>query len=260
MRFSLVFATVALALITSLISSGSSMAWAAPRDLPKLPVYAVYDETKAFSHPLIQALQRVVAEHTHLTGEPIFIGIFKNTGDEGLNEFSLRLLAKWRAQFQDRNNIILMVIDREHQSARILSGFAMETQLPQSRADAVVDDFIRPELKAEDISRAAVLGTIEILRILESPLVQSGEAQKLFRAGGFQGGWQPVQLEAQRGFGIFLFVGALFILGLTYQVLAAEAIYTSRGWTRIPPWKIRLKRKHKLGTGLLTGGGASGRW
>ncbi|MBC7692175.1 MAG: TPM domain-containing protein [Methylotenera sp.] len=248
-------ASLALVLLTL-----GNPALAASKSLPDLPTYLVFDEPQALKLPLMQAEQRVVGEHVRVTGEPIFVAVMKDTGDESIEDYSKKLFSKWRTQFQGQTQLILMALDTTHHKARVMVSFDLEAQFPSSRTDAIVNDFIKPELTAGNADRAVVLGTLEILRTLDSPMIENGEAQKIYSAGGFRGDWQPVQLEAQRSFGIWLLFGAFFSLALIHQILAAEAHYTSRGWIRIPPWKINFKKKQKLGQGIMTGGGASGRW
>ncbi len=227
---------------------------------PEAPSYFVHDGAKSFTPIFTKALQRVIAEHARLQGETIFIATFPDHDQAQLEDLSRRVFMKWTETLGGISDSILLSFSPNQKTGRIEVGVKSEPFLSDTRAKQIIDEFYIPEVTAGHVDRAVALTLIQVLESIESPVTKSGEAQRHLRAGGVKGEWIPVKLEAQKGYGFFIFLGIVLIAIVTLKVLSVEAHYTSVGWARIPPWKIRIPKKKKATQGLISGGGVYGSW
>ena len=233
------------------------------KSVPELPTYALLDESRKLKAPMVRALERVLTEHSTLTGQPVFVAVFESkleekSGGEDFSAYSLRVFDHWKNAFGDRSDVVLLAVDLRSHQGRIEVGYQVEPMLGESKTRAIIRDFLVPELSAGNPGRAVSLALMEILKSLESPLVQSGEGQKILIAGGFTGSWQPtVRAEAQRGWGLWFLLGFGLLIVVIFRVMDVEAVYTGRGWVRVRPWKMKFRKSQP---GLITGGGSCGSW
>ena len=63
--------------------------------------------------------------------------------------------------------------------------------LTAAKAKSILADDLEPELKNGNPDRAVALAVLEILRNVDSPLIQNGKAEEILKSGGFEGDLQP---------------------------------------------------------------------
>lgn len=272
-----------LALLGVSIALGlAAQSVAQAKKLPPPPKTYVLDEPEITSPEVRYALQTLLSEHAHLTGEQVVFAVFKSLDGEDLVEWTNRIFAEWKIGAQGKDNGVLLALYWNDRKARIEVGYGLEPLLTDAKAKRILTEALIPELKRQQPDRGLTLAAWEILRVLGSPLIQSGKAEQILREGGFQGDFvrQNPPIGSTGGGTVWvvliLFVGfALFII-VTHLLTARDAHFTSRGWYRPNP--IRTNDWHPFssgwgeggrggwgggfsgGGGRSGGGGASGSW
>lgn len=229
----------------------------AAKAIPESPYYYVLDETGSLSPGIQRSLQALLMEHGRLTGEQVVFAIFKSLEGEELVDFTNRVFKEWKIGQRRKNNGALLALYWQEREARIEVGYGLEPILTDAKSKGVLEDFLFPELRNGNVDRALSLAALEILTILESPLIQSGKAQEILQSGGLQGGFQPAERgtpSSKRSFS-WIVLGLFFCIWVLSRLTAAEAHYTRRGWYRPNPWR---RRSHWGGFGGWGGGGGFG--
>lgn len=253
----------------------------AAKSIPNPPYYYVLDEPQILSPAITRSLQALLIEHDRTTSEQVVIAVFKSLENEDLVEFTNRVFTQWKIGQRGKNNGVLLALYWDDRKARIEVGYGLEPLLTDAKSKGVLEDFLIPELRAGSPDRALSLAALEILRILESPLIENGKAQEILRTGGLTGGWTPAPRNSSGGIsGLGIFVGLLFLIFVLNSLLSPQAHYTSRGWYRPRPWGRRRTLWYggggwgggglgggglggggfRGGGGMSGGGGASGSW
>jgi uncharacterized protein len=243
------------------------LVWA--KDVPPPPPYGVLDEPAVLTPAGKQALETLLTEHERLSGEQLVIAIFNDLEGEDAVTFSQRVFKGWGVGLRGKSNGLLLALYWKNQKARLEVGFGLELALPEGKPEDVLEEFLVPELRRSEPYRGLSLATLEILRLLESPLVADGKAQKILSDGGFRGEWQPAARAAAAAgadpgtnssgwivLGVMI-AGIALALAALNRVVNAGIHYTAKGWFREP-----LKLSLFKGRGRVTpaAGGASGSW
>lgn len=249
----------------------------AGKELPPPPPHHVWDEPKVVSPKALKALQTLLFEHDRLTSEQIVIALFQDLEGEDLVDFTSHLFSVWKIGQSRTNNGVLLALYWKNKKARIEVGYGLEPILTDAKSKRILNHFLIPELRAGNPDRAITLATLEILNILESPLIQSGKAQEIVREGGIGGSsedWTSAATHAaQRGMPawvILVCIGGVLLFFVLYVLTAAEAHFTGSGWHQANPWggrtrprrTLRGSAQDRLGGGLFGGsrgwGGSGG--
>jgi uncharacterized protein len=237
----------------------------AAQPLPPVPQYYLLDEASLLTTQQQKAIATILIEHDHATGQQLVVAIFKSVpNQEDANRHTRRVFEEWQIGKRGTDNGALLTLYAKEQKARLEAGYGLPA-LNETRASAVLGDFMAPELKAGHPYRAIALSVLEILRTIESPLIESGRAEQLLEQGGLDGNLRPVT----HGFGTgplgwfgFLALGILLSLFVLNNILAAEAHFTGEGWYRPNPWKLLTPRAllDRRKTPRLAAGGTHGEW
>lgn len=222
--------------------------------IPPVPQSYVYEETPILTPETRAALERLLYEHAKITTEQIIYAVFNTLGDESLEDYTTRVFEAWKPGAARKNNGAIVALFREERKIRIEVGYGLEGQLTDAKSKDVISDIIVPELRAGKPDAAFIQSALEILKIIESPLITDGRATQIL-----SGARIPHALQRRRslpmGTVIFIWLlvfGALaFFARLIYEMIAQESYYTSTGWG--------YTRKHSRGRhGIFGGGGGFG--
>jgi uncharacterized membrane protein YgcG len=227
-------------------------AWAA-KIVPPAPQYYVFDDSHALTKQQTEALSTLLIEHDQATGEQVIFAVFEGLEGEDPQEFARALFERWNVgQGVEDNGTLLAVFLKEHR-ALIEKGRGLDSVLTPAQNDTLIKTFLTPELKAGNTYRALGLSGLELLRLLQSPLIDSGRAEEILKIGGFKGLYRPIPVGA-RSWYLWVLLGVLFF--------AIEAHFSSAGWFRPNPWRQILEAirqlRHPNGTVKL--GGSDGHW
>jgi uncharacterized protein len=221
------------------------------------------DEVGVLSGSTVNAVSALLLEHEKTTTEQIVVAVFRSLSDEDLVDRTLKIFQAWKVGKKNKDNGILLALYWDDRKSRMEVGYGLESLMTDSKATIILADVLAPELRQGDPNRAITLTALEMLTVLESPLIRDGRAQEILRSGGFGGGLQPREsLEIGKGWLVWVFLGFI-LLAIAFNILSsAEAHFTRGGWYRPNPWR-RARRSIFWGSGGLGGGsgwGGGGSW
>ena len=234
--------------------------------LPDAPVYGILNEIPTLDPYVLHAAEVLLVEHERLTSEQLRFALFNDSlADQEKRwgkDWSQSLYSQWKLGALNRGNAALVILSS--QEAEIVVGYALETLLSAGQVSTIRNQTLLPELQKGNFDRALLLGTTQLLEILESPVVSSGQMQKLLEADGITdlekvghsrvarpnffgknrlGGLNSEPLLERWGLWNLAGLGALGLMIATmgtvfYFLFAREAYFTSEGWYRVWPFKL----------------------
>ena len=187
-----------------------SSAHAASQPIPPAPEYYVLDEPGLLTPQQQKALATMLIEHDDATGEQIVVAVFKTLGGEAATSRTHEIFEQWQVGKRGQDNGDSALYAKEH-TARIEAGYGLDTRMGDAEIRKILHDFLVPELHAGHAFRALGLSMLEILRSLESPLIETGRAEELLQIGGLQGSLKPVTRGPTPGsWWLYVLFGAAF--------------------------------------------------
>lgn len=249
-------------LATALLLLAIAPPGAAEQSIPPFPRYYVLDEPGLLNPQQIKALETILIEHDQTTGEQIVVALFKSANGEEIAQRTHQIFENWQVGKRGQDNGALLVLYADEHQGGLESGYGLQA-LDESQNRAIVRDFLVPELRAGHPYRSLGLSVLELLRAVQSPLIESGRAEQLLQLGGLTGSLRPAARGLGRGsWFAFVLAGALLFAAVFSNVIAAEAHFTGEGWFRPKPSLNGLKtlasrRERGPATRL---GGSDGSW
>ena len=154
---------------------------ASPRPLPPAPPSFVYDEAKALEPETVEALQRLFKAQERVTGDQVVFAVFKSLGGEDLVSWTNRVFHAWKIGKKGKDNGVLLAVYWSDHKARMEVGYGFESKLTDAKSKRILEEFLSPNLKINLPDRALTQTALEVLTVLESPLIQNGEAVAILR-------------------------------------------------------------------------------
>ncbi len=234
-----VFTAIGTPLGIALGLLAASASHAAAPSIPPAPTHYVYDEAGALPASAAAAVDALLIEHDHATGQQILVAIFKSLDGEDLNDRTNEVFKKWGIGQRGKDNGALLALYWNDHKARIEVGYGLEDQLTDARSQHILNDFLFPELKAGHPERAVPLAVYQILTTIDSPLIANGLAERILRGEGkFQGNWNEVSGSGTtHGWIVWLVLGFILMTIVGNIMSSAEAHFTGTGWFRPKPWQ-----------------------
>ncbi|HTA64974.1 MAG TPA: TPM domain-containing protein [Xanthomonadaceae bacterium] len=157
----------ALTLISLLLFVGSAFANAIP--VPPLTAH-VTDQTGILSSAQAQALEAKLAAFEQDKGGQIAVLIVATTGDETIEQYSIRVVDQWKLGRKGVDDGVLLLVAKDGHRLRIEVGRGYEGVLPDAIANRIIDGFIAPKFHAGDYAGGLNDGVDRIIGVV------SGEA------------------------------------------------------------------------------------
>ena len=241
-----------------LVFSGISTTFGG-HQIPPAPKSYVYEETAVITPETKAALERLLFEHSRITSEQIVYAVFSSLEDESLEEFTTKVFEQWKPGAARKNNGVLVAFYWKEHKVRIEVGYGLEAQLTDAKSKDIISEIIVPELRAGKPDAAFIQSAIEILKVIDSPLITDGRATDLLKGARI-----PHRLVQRTslplGTVIFLwiivFAVIAFFARLIYESIAQESFYSSQGWGKTS--RIRRGSIFGGGGGFGSGGGFGG--
>ena len=262
--------------LTSLFGSASSLAGGKP--IPASPTNFVFAELEKDKNDndATARLDQLLSEQEAATGEQIIVAVFSSLDGEDVADYSNRVFHAWKIGQKQRNNGVLLALYLKDRKMRIEVGYGLEALLTDARSKRIIESAIVPRLKEDDLWGGLKYGVYDILKTIESPIVQNGRAKEILWAGAVPRKIRSVQSTS---FGLPGVLALLFLLGVVIFIarvffsMVSDAHYTSSGWRKTRSWSSGSTGGFDNwssggsggggfsgGGGDSGGGGASGSW
>src|SRR5689334_7358198 len=126
----------------SLVDVSGSLA---SRTIPPPAQYYVLDEVGTLTPLAKHAVESLLVEHDHLTGQQIMVAVFKDAGDAKPKEWTHQVYQEWKIGKRGRDEGVLFALFMDSKSPQIEIGYGLEAQLPESEVQKIIEDFVVPD-------------------------------------------------------------------------------------------------------------------
>ncbi len=220
-----------------------SLAWAG-QSIPPPPAQYLLDEPRVIDAKSAEWISRTLSEHQRLTGEQVVVAVFNELNGEEPVDYTNRVFTEWKIGKKAKNNGVLLALYWKEHKSRIEVGYGLEPLLTDLKSGLILRNILAPRLKQGEPGAALSAAVWEILKTVESPLIQAKQPSEL-----------PFSEEMEDRSGharaiMFLLFGIGTVLWIIFRLVSPEIHYTSQGWYR--------RGFGGMGGGGIFGGGGSG--
>jgi uncharacterized protein len=145
----------------------------------------VVDQTGTLSSGDIASLTQTLKEFESRKGSQIAVLIVPTTGEETIEQFSIRVAEAGKIGRKKIDDGALLVIARNDRHLRIEVGYGLEGVLTDATTRRIIDEIITPKFKAGDFAGGVTAGIERMIRLIDgeklpAPEPEHWEAPNLF--------------------------------------------------------------------------------
>ncbi|GGX21538.1 lipoprotein [Undibacterium macrobrachii] len=160
------FTTFCLALLLPIfLVFGSSNAIAEQIPVPKLSK-RVTDLTQTLTPEQIESLAQKLATLEKTKGSQIAVLIIPSTGEEGIEQFSIRVVDEWKLGRKGTADGVLFLVAKNDKRLRIEVGRGLEGALTDVTSARIIREFVRPAFKQNDFYGGINIGIDKISAVI----------------------------------------------------------------------------------------------
>jgi uncharacterized protein len=126
----------------------------------------VVDQTGTLSSGDIAALTQTLKEFESRKGSQIAVLIVPATGEETIEQFSIRVAEAWKIGRKKIDDGALLVIARNDRHLRIEVGYGLEGALTDATTRRIIDEVITPKFKAGDFAGGVRAGIERMIGVI----------------------------------------------------------------------------------------------
>ncbi len=225
--------------------------------LPPPPTQYVLDEPHILSDKTLRSLQALFLAHDRATSEQIVFAIFNTTSGEDPVLWTNRIFQAWKLGQKGKDNGVLLALYWKEHKARLEVGYGLESLLTDAKSKSILANVLAPALKQGRPDSALTLTAIEILKILQSPLIKNGEAEKILQGLKISHSQFSSTPEANSWVWIALGIILFFLIGRMIFI-SREQSFDRNTWHPIVFFPFRHRRGRKSDHDDFFGGGGFG--
>ncbi|MCA6108712.1 TPM domain-containing protein [Bradyrhizobium cenepequi] len=163
----------------------------------------VVDETGTLSSSEIASLTQTLEDLEKRKGSQIAVLIVPTTGEETIEQFSIRVAEAWKIGRRKIDDGALLVIAKDDRHLRIEVGYGLEGVLTDATTRRIIDEVIAPKFKSGDFAGGVAAGVSRMIRLIDGEQLPAPEPEH----------WQAPNVFNQIDpFNPFVIVG-IFVLG-----------------------------------------------
>jgi uncharacterized protein len=163
----------------------------------------VVDTTGTLSSGDIASLTQTLEDLEKRKGSQVAVLIVPTTGEETIEQFSIRVADAWKIGRKKIDDGALLVIAKNDRHLRIEVGYGLEGVLTDATTRRIIDEDITPKFKAGDFADGVAAGLNRMIRLIDGEQLPAPEP----------GRWQEPNLFSQIDpLNPFVIVG-IFVLG-----------------------------------------------
>jgi uncharacterized protein len=163
----------------------------------------VVDVTGTLSSSDIASLTQALEDLEKRKGSQIAVLIVPTTGEETIEQFSIRVAEAWKIGRKKIDDGALLVIAKNDRHLRIEVGYGLEGVLTDATTRRIIDEVITPKFKAGDFAGGVTAGVNRMIRLVDGEQLPAPEPEH----------WQaPNFLNQIDPLNPFVIVG-IFVLG-----------------------------------------------
>ena len=200
---------VVIALVLGLLLLGPSDETQEPQkivDQPNFPALTgrVVDQAGVLSPAAKDELETMLATRENNATNQVIVVTIKSTGGVSIDEYSLQLSKHWGVWQKDKSSGVLLVVSLNGKQAHIEVGHGLEGTITQDFGEAIIDNYIVPELTKGDVEGGIQIGAQKIVALLDGDEVVRKDIEKLseFPVEGYVMLFGALLIFARNMFGI----------------------------------------------------------
>lgn len=139
----------------------------------------VVDQAGILSPAVKEELESALADHENNTTNQVVVVTIKNLGGVDISDYSLKLGRYWGIGQKDKNNGVLLVVAPNDRRVRIEVGYGLEGTITDAFSEAIIDNYIIPELTKGDIEGGIKMGAQKIVALLDGDEAVKKDIEKL---------------------------------------------------------------------------------
>ncbi len=131
----------------------------------------VTDLTATLSASQKQDLEARLAAFEGSKGSQVAVLIVPTTKPEEIEQYSLRVVEKWKLGRERTDDGALLIVAKEDRSLRIEVGYGLEGVLNDATSKRIIDEDILPAFRTGDFSGGIQAGVERMLRVIEGEVL-----------------------------------------------------------------------------------------
>jgi Beta-propeller domains of methanol dehydrogenase type len=155
------FLPIALCLLPTLILLICTTSYA-QKPVPELWGMRVHDDAHALRTETVDALEKKLKLYEDSTSNQIAILIIPSLDGEVLEEYSIRVVEKWKLGTKEKDNGVLLLIAINDREMRIEVGMGLEGVLTDAMSNRIIRNEMAPNFRNEDYD-AGVTAAIDAI-------------------------------------------------------------------------------------------------
>ena len=233
--------------------------------LPEVPTTYVLDEPHVLQEKTQRVLQQLLHEHDQATGEQVVVAVFQSLQGQDLVHWTNQIFQKWQLGQKEKDNGVLLALYWQDRQMRLEVGYGLESELTDAQSKMILLDYLKPLLRAGHPDEGLTSAALQVLSLLESPLVENGRALQILKGEGITEEQLDPSVYSSSGWLYFwVLVGVLIAVLILFSSVNRSASKQGMHHTlMIPPF---LRRKSPWSESsqdrddIFRGGGGTGGW
>jgi len=186
----------------------------------------VVDQTGTLSSGDVASLTQTLKDLEARKGSQVAILIVPTTGEETIEQFSIRVAEAWKIGRKKIDDGALLVIAKNDRHLRIEVGYGLEGALTDATTRRIIDEVITPKFKAGDFAGGVRAGIERIIRVIDGEKLPAPEPEHWQAPGPLDDVANPFVI-----FGLIILAGVLrSALGPLVGALATGGIVGVVAW------------------------------
>lgn len=148
-----------------LFLSVSSFATANVQEVPNLHA-RVTDPTGLLSAGQRSHIEQLLQVLEQSKGSQVAVLIVSTTQPEAIEEYSMRVVEKWKVGRKNIDDGVLLLIARQDRKIRIEVGYGLEGAIPDITAGRIINEYITPEFRRGDFYGGILAGVSQITNLI----------------------------------------------------------------------------------------------
>jgi uncharacterized protein len=135
----------------------------------------VVDQTGTLSSSDVASLTQTLKSLEARKGSQIAVLIVPTTGEETIEQFSIRVAEAWKIGRKKIDDGALLVIAKHDRHLRIEVGYGLEGALTDATTRRIIDEDITPRFKSGDFAGGVAAGINRIIRVIDGEKLPAPE-------------------------------------------------------------------------------------
>jgi uncharacterized protein len=137
----------------------------------------VVDQTGTLSSVDIASLTQTLKEFESRKGSQVVVLIVPTTGEETIEQFSIRVAEAWKIGRKKIDDGALLVIAKNDRHLRIEVGYGLEGALTDATTRRIIDEVITPKFKAGDFAGGVRAGIDRMISVIDGEKLPAREPE-----------------------------------------------------------------------------------